>query len=233
MKIKRNYIIAMIAVYAAEILIAFNIENKDFVAPMVFATWVTFVVGAAVYNCVWLNKFLKQVDALMPILTVEKNPDKYIAANREFLKENISPRLRAVIKSNIAMGYCEKNDFDTARKELMSIDSKKLYRKFKRIYYLELAYVNFFLGDYEAGLKIVNTYENIINELKGDSTYEPFVNVIYIFKYMAEKNYIKANELLFVTEERFSNINGEIKYLKDCIVKHEKENTPALVINFE
>lgn len=50
---------------------------------------------------------------------------------------------------------------------------------------------------------------------------------------MAEKNYIKANELLFVTEERFSNINGEIKYLKDCIVKHEKENTPALVINFE
>lgn len=233
MKIKRNYIIAMIAVYAAEIIIAFNAENKDFVAPMVFATWVAFVVGAAAYNCVWLNKFLKQVDALMPILTVEKNPDKYIAANREFLKENISPRLKAVIKSNIAMGYCEKNDFDTARKELMSIDSKKLYRKFKRIYYLELAYVNFFLGDYEAGLKIVNTYENIINELKGDSTYEPFVNVIYIFKYMAEKNYIKANELLFVTEERFSNINGEIKYLKDCIVKHEKENTPALVINFE
>lgn len=149
------------------------------------------------------------------------------------MKKNISPRLKAVIKSNIAMGYCEKNDFDTARKELMSIDSKKLYGKFKRIYYLELAYVNFFLGDYEAGLKIVNTYENIINELKGDSTYEPFVNVIYIFKYMAEKNYIKANELLFVTEERFSNINGEIKYLKDCIVKHEKENTPALVINFE
>lgn len=231
--IKRNYVLAAAAIYAVEIILAVNMENKDIVIPMVFATWIVLVSAAAVINIIWLKKFLKQIDDLGTILTVEKNPDKYIEANREFLQEDISPRLKAVIKSNMAMGYCEKNDFNTARKILLGIDMKKVYRNFRRLYYLELAYVNFFLGDYEAGLAIVNEYNDIINELKANKMYEPYVNVIYIFKYIAETEYVKANELLFITEQKFTTINGEINYLKECIHRRERETCPGLVINYE
>ncbi len=233
MKIKRDYILAILAVYAIELVLAVKLENKDIVLPMILITWVLFVGGAAVINCIWLKKFLKKLESLGTILTVEKNPDKYIDANKQLLDEKISPRLKAIIMSNIAMGYCEKNDFESARKTLISIDTKRLYKKFERIYFLELAYVNFFLEDYEKGLHIVKANEEKINELRNDSTFEPFVNVIYVFKYIAEKDFVKANELLFITEQRFNNIDGEIKYLKLCINNNEKKNISSLVVNFE
>lgn len=218
------YIIAAVAVYAVEVIFALRMENRDFVPAMVFATWVLLVAGAAAINIIWMRKFLKRVEALTPILTVDKKPDRYIEENRKLLTDDISPRLKALIMSNIAMGYCEKNDFEKAKKTLLSLDDKKMYRKFRKIYYLELAYVYFFLGEFDYGLDIVDKHGEDIMSLKSDMDLEPFVSVIFIFKQIAERNYVKANEMLFVAEEKFSHAcEGELKYLRECIGKYERK----------
>lgn len=226
MNIRRIYIITAAALFILEFILMAVIGNVMLVYNYFLAVWVPFVLAGVVYNCFWIKKFTKKLKDLSPILTEEKNPDKFIAANRELLKEYLTPGFRNVVISNIAIGYCEKKDFELARKELMTIEVKKLFGKFKKVYYMELAYVTFFLGDFESGLSIVKEHEQSINSLKKDPALEPCVSVINIFRYIAEKNYVKANEMLFVAEERFGqgDFEGEFKYLKECVGRHEREH---------
>ena len=87
------------------------------------------------------------------------------------------------------------------------------------------AYVFFYLEDYKQALFIMENYRRRFNQLKVNERIEPFVAVLNIFEQIARRNYEKANELLFVAEERWSGgeLEEDLKYIRKLLYKPSRE----------
>ena len=224
MKLKILFYGAMILTFLAEL--AF----KPALMPAAFwillaSTGCGFFLAAMIINVRWMRKYLKEIERLAVILTEEKNPDKYIAENEKRLEGKKSEPLRALLLCNIAAGYCEKREFGLAKDKLMQIRSERISGNCELMCFMYRAYVFFYLEDYRQALFIMENYRRRFNQLKVNERIEPFVAVLNIFEQIALRNYEKANELLFVAEERWGGgeLEEDLIYIRKLLYKPSRE----------
>ena len=226
MKLRKIYIVfclsAMIGMF---IILKLNGYELNFIFKSEAITAVLSVAFFIVYEKSVEKALIDKINRLKPILNEERNPDKYILESEKLLDEVKTENERAIVLINISNAYCDKHEYKTAAEKLMEIDCDRLSDNYEVMCSLYRAYVFFYLGDYASTLYIMTKYERKFNKLRNNIELEPFIAVLNIFRFIAEGNLEKANEVLFIAEQRWDadGENWDLKHLKRLINKPKRE----------
>lgn len=228
MPLKLRYIyvvlcaVVMMTVFFLLVQLGYDFE---FILKSEIITAVIFAALSVIIYRIWIKMLLNKINSLESIIKVDKNYDKYIEENELILKCVRPERLRAMILMNISNACCEKRDYKMAARKLMEIDCEKLSGSYEVMCYLYRAYVFFYLGDYGSALYIMIKYGPKFDKLRNNKELEPFIAVLNIFRFIAEDNLEKANEILFIAEQRWDSNgeNSDLKHLRRLINKPKRE----------
>lgn len=137
----------------------------------------------------------KKLDALMPILVDEADPDRYITELTALLENTKSGMAFQVGLVNLASAYCDKRDFQKALDILNEVRPSSLSMANKTVYQAVRALALFYLGKDEEAVKIV---------LKNGKTFQQdyrlknlgaIPSILAVFYNLAKHNRKEAREI--------------------------------------
>ncbi|WRS28134.1 hypothetical protein U6B65_03125 [Oscillospiraceae bacterium MB08-C2-2] len=161
------------------------------------------IVGAYLFNLIWYRRFAGRINALLPILREEKNPDRYIEENQKLL-EGLRPQgLRAVLHINLCAAYCQKKEFDRAKEQLGMVNPKYVRKLNRVIYLMDMAYVHFYLGEQQEALAAMEENRKGLQELAESESYGSLVCVLHVFEALAQEKNSRAAELLDMARQKW------------------------------
>ena len=129
------------------------------VAMVVIYAYVTLTAG---------RKTVKKIQEANKLLTEEKDLDAYIEAlNALLVSEKDSLQAQQVLRINLTVAYIGKHDYESALKALREIpDPKRLNRANSAFYWVNLALCNFYTGNDEEGMRIVDLQKKAFAEMR-------------------------------------------------------------------
>ncbi len=157
---------------------------------------------------------LKDAEALLPILTEQHNPGKYIEAlNAVFdgQEEKFEP-FRSI---NLSAAYSQLGDNVTARDLLLSVKDLRMNGNVQLVYLLNLAYIYFKLRDYKAVHNLIIEKRSVFARC---SRY-PQYKVIEIYDNISSGNMDVARKNLaaFPAEAKRDFLAEDILYLESLL----------------
>ncbi|MGE4276363.1 MAG: hypothetical protein AB7E30_04190 [Lawsonibacter sp.] len=146
--------------------------------------WLLLMVLAVIaIDLLWYRELGKKVEALRPVLT--EDPGRYIQEIRALLEGKRSPQLRSVLLVNLSAAYQEKEDYQTARDLLLSVNPKKLAGINRAVYWADLALAYFHLGEDAQALEILAAQESSFSKLTETSVLGSLLAILSVFQKLA------------------------------------------------
>lgn len=153
------------------------------------------VAGFFIVNGLWFLEFRKDFNALQPILTVEKDPDRYIA---EMEKLSIGKKLaflKGMLSISLSAAYCQKGDYEEAKRQLLAVKAKKMRGINRVVLFADLAYVEFCLGNNEAALAYIEQNKRGMKDFENSDHLGGLIAVLHVFTVLAKGERDKAQTL--------------------------------------
>ncbi len=173
------------------------LDTRAAVKNTLLIVWLGAVAAAAVaIDLLWYRAFNQRLKALQPILSEERDPDRYIQEISALLEGKRSPQLRGVLLINLCAAYCDKKEYDTAKALLMQINPKKLAPINRLVYWADLAYVHFHLQEDAQACDIITQQQKALLKFQDNPHFGGLVAILLIFKKMAEGDKVEAKALL-------------------------------------
>lgn len=182
--------------------------------------WTLFWVWCAVMvlawyliNRLWYLEFRRTVRALLPILTEEKDPDRYIAENEKLLAGKKSEQIKGILRMNLCAAYCEKGDYSKAKEQLSALHPQKLYGVERVAYLADLAYVCFYLDETEEALDVMQKNKKGLTDFAQSPHLGGLIAVLRIFELLAHGNAEEVKDALEKAKKRWPDSRHENDFL--------------------
>lgn len=184
-----------------------NLPNDLFMKSYIIIAPIIIIL-ALVINITWQIRFQKKIKNLLIILEEENDPDRFIYENNVLLKRVKHPYNIAIISINISAGYSAKKDYIKAKEVLLGIPFKGLKGANKVVYYINLAYYDFKLGEYEEAINVMDEHKNEFKLFEKNPILGKHIKLNTVFYLQAKSENEKAEILLEelkkeITDKRF------------------------------
>lgn len=153
------------------------------------------VAGFFIVNGLWYREFQKDFNALQPILTVEKDPDRYISEIEKLMVGKKSAVLKGMLSISLSAAYCQKNDYEEAKRQLLTVNEKKMHGINRIILSVDFAYVEFCLGNNEAAIACMEQHRRGIKDFENNDHLGGLIAILHIFALLAQGEWDKARLL--------------------------------------
>lgn len=179
------------------------------------------IIGAVFIDILWQRRFIEKLKGLERILREEKNPDKFIEENKKLLQTVKANYNKALIYINLSAGYCDKGDYETAKEILISTPLKGLKGINEIIYYLNLTYIYFRLGENRKALEILERHNKDFSKLEKHPKLGGHIAVVKILESLIQNNVSQAEALLSTSKEKWKDerLLEDWEYLQNKIDK--------------
>lgn len=179
---------------------------------LVLASWF-------ILNQLWYREFIQTVNALTPILTEEGDTQRYIAENEKLLVGKKSAQIRAILRINLCMAHCGKGQYKEAQRQLEAIDYKKIHGIYRAVYWMDCAYVAFYLQEQEKAMAFMEQNRKNLQRLQNTQEYGGMVAVLRIFERLDRPE--EAQELYAEERERWETQHNQsdFEYLEQRLQK--------------
>lgn len=172
-----------------------NIDEHTFLMwywVLVPALLVVVVLINVLYNLFYLHK----VKALAAQLE-EGNPQAFVAGLENLLHTAKGRRLREILTLNLAAGYVETKQFDTAIPMLEAMAHQRLRNTTLRVTHtINLCLSYFETNQYEKALELYQTQQPLLDTFRHDSTYGIHIAILDVVAALAQGDYAQAETLL-------------------------------------
>lgn len=135
------------------------------------------VAGFFIVNGLWYREFQKDFNALQPILTVEKDPDRYISEIEKLMVGKKSAVLKGMLSISLSAAYCQKNDYEEAKRQLLTVNEKKMH------------------GNNEAAIACMEQHRRGIKDFENNDHLGGLIAILHIFALLAQGEWAKARLL--------------------------------------
>lgn len=163
------------------------------------------LVGAMGINIIWQVNLMKKLKSFEKYLKEEGNPDKFIEENEKLLQTMKSDYNRTIIKINLSAGYCDKEEYETAKNILLSEPIKQVKGINKVIYYINLAYIYFRLEENQKALSILEQQKKEFSDFEKNLSLGGHITVLKIFQNIAENQLEEAQNLLTIAKDKWDD----------------------------
>lgn len=160
-----------------------NVSEKIFLTAITF--WMIAMIGIYAFFTIGAGKkTLAKIQKVNLLLTEEHDLDAYIAGLNELLvTEKDSFQAQQILRINLTVAYWGKHDFANALKALQEIpDPKRLNRPNAAFYWVNLGLANFYNGNDEEGLRILDLQKAAFTEMRKVPQPSPSLAFLEIFE---------------------------------------------------
>ena len=187
-----------------------------------------YLIGAAVVlaaviaiNMSWQLRFQKKLLRLNRVLTDDHDPDRFIAENEDLMEKVKHPFHQSLLMINIAVGYSDKKDFKKAKKILLEIPEGGLRGINRIIYYNNLAYFHFHLGETKKAIRILEEHREEFDRLLNNQQLGKHIIINRVYQAIAEGDKNRAEQLLeSLSDKRIDERQrDEMESLKKSIIE--------------
>lgn len=214
-RIKAIILGVVIGIFMVVVENVFNIP-RDVMRKAYFILGAVAIVGSVAINILWQKNFQKKVQALMPILYEENNPDLFIEENKKLLENMRSPYNKAFLLLNISVGYSDKRDYQKAKEILLQIPENAIRGLNGIIYYIDLVYYNFKLMNMDEVIAIMDKHEKEFKAFENHKTIGKHIKLNQIFYLRAKNELEEADKLISILEKESTDkrLLGDLEELK-------------------
>lgn len=173
---------------------------------VITAIFLTAVAGTSItIDLLWYRAFNRKVRATQSILLEERDPDRYISEISALMAGKRSPRIVGMLRICLATAYCEKRDYTAAKEQMLQANPRKLAGLSREVYWADLAYIHFYLGENAAALQILERRKLPFSKLTEHPHLGGLLAILGIFRLLAGGDRMGAGQLLEQARPRWEN----------------------------
>ncbi|MBQ2996047.1 MAG: hypothetical protein IJE22_02285 [Oscillibacter sp.] len=190
-----------------------QLSEKLFVTAITF--WMILMVG--IYAFVTLRagrKTVEKIEKVNLLLTEEHDLDAYIAGLKDLLiTEKDSFQAQQILRINLTVAYWGKHDFKSALQMLQEIpDPRRLNRPNAAFYWANLALANFYNGNDEEGLRIVDLQRAAFTEMRKVKQPSPSLAFLEIFEAFYQGSIEDAHALFETARATWETADNAVEF---------------------
>lgn len=204
---RKPFIIIVIIVLCAVLGVALGLIQRRFqidLLRVLIGCWIVSLVcwlAWALYNL----SYWRKLQALLPLLRGEKARE-YIRGVEKLLQTAKGKGLKTSLRLNLAVGYMEVQEFDTARSLLEELSDKQLNKDTLRlIRCVNLFQCYFQVGRYDEGLALYHANRSLLQWYENDEAQGGGVAVVNILAAIQEGRREEAQRLLDAARNTWSD----------------------------
>lgn len=156
-------------------------------------------------DILWAQSVGKQLAKLTPILTEEKDADRYIAELTALMGDIRSPQLHQIYLVNMGAAYCEKNDYYNAKRYLEQVVPKKLAKLNRVVFWADMALVLFYLNEKDDACRIMEDHAAAFAKFQDSALLGGTIAIIHIFYLLAKEKKEDAKTALDAANAKWRN----------------------------
>lgn len=180
----------LLGVYA----VATKLEVRTILQYALYWALLLIVVAILVFF-VPFGKAGKKLDALMPILVDEQDPDRYIKELTAVLETTASPMAFQLGLVNLASAYCDKRNYNRSMEVLNQVQISSLSIANKSVYWAIKALTLFYLGKDEEAIAIMDREGKRITQDYRLKNLGATPSILAVFYQLAKNNKKEAREI--------------------------------------
>lgn len=186
------------------IRIIFQIDEDKFLRGY-WMTAAAAVIGAAAVNVLYNIAYQRKMRKIAALLE-EGKPGEYIAETEKLLQAARGRNLRNVLKLNLAAGYMDIKQYDTAVNMLEELSGKRLLGSAVRLVHrLNLSMSYFYTAQYEKAMELYNGSRKVFEPYRNSRAYGGHIAVVDILAAIENGRYEEAKGLLDTARRSWSN----------------------------
>lgn len=163
------------------------------------------LLAAVLVNVLYNLSYQRKARALLPLLG-EGKAREYIRGMENLLQTAKGQGLKAILRLNLAMGYMEAQDFDTAISLMEGLPGRRLNRDALRLTRcVNLFQCYFQVGRYDEGLALYHDNQALLQLYERDKAYGGSVAVVNILAAIQEGRREEAERLLDAARNTWSD----------------------------
>lgn len=180
------WIVAIVTVFLIGVAcIALGLSEEVF--QIILTVYATVMVAAwFAVNMFYVVKLTKKVNALLPILYDENDPDRYLAELKGLIGDTKSAAFRSVYLINSAAAYCDKEEYNRAKGILLELEPRKIPRVNRLVYYLDLGLIHMHLNEDDEAMRIWTDNKAELEKCKDSDNMGTAISTLRIFSMLKE-----------------------------------------------
>ncbi|QHI71219.1 hypothetical protein [Aminipila terrae] len=181
------------------------------------------IVGAVIINIIFQMKFIKKLKIMTRQAKEQKNYDFLIKEMENLLKKYKSKQNRWFIKMTLCYGLAGKKEYTEGLEVLEEIEYKNIKGINRTVYYLNLVYFHFHLGNYEEVIKVTDDNSKELLQYKNNPQVAKHIAANSIYYHIAKGQYEVAGKLLKEAEDNWKDPEMmEVWEMLEEIIRQEK-----------
>ncbi|MCR5388134.1 MAG: hypothetical protein K6E56_02675 [Lachnospiraceae bacterium] len=180
------WILAIVGAAIIGTVCAFAMVSPETLTVILWVYVIALVLVWLVINMTYVSKLAREVNALLPILRDENDPDRYLDELNNLIGDSKSKAFRSILCLNSSAAYCDKEDYETAKSFLLQLDPKSIPGVNRLVYYLNMALISIHLGDDDAAMDIWNGHKDEFEKYKDSEHFGPAISAVRFFSMIKE-----------------------------------------------
>lgn len=175
-----------------------------------FLTWYwvmvpAILVGVVLINALYNLSYLRKAKSLATQLE-EGHPQAFVEGMEKLLHSAKGRRLREVLTLNLAAGYVEAQQFDTAIPMLEAMDHQRLRNSALGVTHrINLCLSYFETAQYEKALELYQAHQPLFDAYRHDTTYGAHIAILDVVAALSQGDYPQAEALLHAAAQTHAN----------------------------
>ena len=149
-----------------------------------------------IVNIIWQVLFFRRIRALNRTFLQDGAVDFYIEENRKLLARVRHPYNRSLLLVNLAVGYSDRKEFHQALETLRGVSERHLKGKNRVVYFNNLAYFYFRLGQADNAIAILDAHEDEFRAFENDAFLGKHIALNRVYRLLAAGGKVEAKEIL-------------------------------------
>lgn len=208
------------------IQITFQIEKNAFIRGY----WIiapAIVIGAVLFNVIYNISYQRKMRRIAALLDAGEQKE-YIAEVEKLLQTAKGESLRNILKLNLAAGYIDIKQYDTAINMLEELADKRLSGSApKMIRRLNLCMSYFYAAQYDKATKLYDESQRFFEPYRSSAAYGASIAVVDVLAAVRNEEYDRANQLLDKAKESWKNprFQNAFQELSAFIIEQRNEQS--------
>lgn len=178
-------IVAVTAVGLGAFCAVKQVDDSTF-KTLLISYVIVMILGWYAVNMFCVVRLAKRVNSLLPVLTEENDPERYLMQLTELIGNSGSRAFRGIYHINSAAAYCDMQEYEKARSVLSEIKPESVPGANRLAYYLNMALICMHLGEDDEALRIWNEHKNEFEKYSNNENMGAAIATLRIFSMIRE-----------------------------------------------
>lgn len=194
------------------------LKNHYDIDETVFWHWYTIVGGLVILGCVGFNIgynrwLFKKMNVYTPLLNEQQDPQGFIDGMDKLQSSAKGRYARGILNLNRSAGYCDLEEFETAKELLLAEDTQSVRGINGAIRAFNLSYVYFRLGETDKALELMEKNRKHLTRLKPMPTLAQTIATLEIWEAVSKERWDDAKARLTEAKEQFTDPRSESDWM--------------------